>query len=98
MDMPWDWPVITNYHEVKAFCSWKGPGYRAPTETEHHRMRADPVSTMTMKKCYYIACLLLQVVSCDKSCDPAFSTHYPANINLKYGSPSVSEHKASATS
>ena len=41
--MPWDWPVDVNYHEAKAFCSWKGPDYRLPTEAEHHRMRGDGV-------------------------------------------------------
>ena len=43
IDMPWDWPVDINYHEAKAFCKWKGPDYRLPTEAEHHRMRGDPV-------------------------------------------------------
>ncbi|XP_065904281.1 hercynine oxygenase-like isoform X2 [Dysidea avara] len=42
IDMPWDWPVDINYHEAKAFCKWKGPDYRLPTEAEHHRMRGDP--------------------------------------------------------
>ena len=45
IDMPWDWPVDVNYHEAKAFCSWKGPDYCLPTEAEHHRMRGDGVST-----------------------------------------------------
>ncbi len=44
--MPWDWPVDVNYHEAKAFCKWKGPEYRVPTEAEHHRMRGDPVNTL----------------------------------------------------
>lgn len=39
MDMPMDWPAEVNYHEAKAFCAWKGPGYRLPTEAEHHVMR-----------------------------------------------------------
>jgi len=43
IDMPWDWPVDVNYHEAKAFCKWKGPEYRLPTEAEHNRMRGDPV-------------------------------------------------------
>ena len=43
LPMPWDWPVDVNYHEAKAFCKWKGPEYRVPTESEHHRMRGDPV-------------------------------------------------------
>jgi formylglycine-generating enzyme required for sulfatase activity len=36
IDMPWDWPVEVNYHEAKAFCAWKGPDFRLPTEAEHH--------------------------------------------------------------
>ena len=43
IDMPWDWPVDVNYHEAKAFCKWKGPEYRLPTEAEHNRIRGDPV-------------------------------------------------------
>ncbi|XP_025109666.1 ergothioneine biosynthesis protein 1-like isoform X2 [Pomacea canaliculata] len=37
--MPWNWPVDVNYHEAKAFCRWKGPGFRLPAEAEHHLMR-----------------------------------------------------------
>ena len=44
LEMPVDWPVEVNYHEAKAFCKWKGPSYRLPTEAEHHRIRGDPVS------------------------------------------------------
>ncbi|MBL0318364.1 MAG: 5-histidylcysteine sulfoxide synthase [Alphaproteobacteria bacterium] len=43
--MPWDWPVIVNYHEAKAYCAWRGKqdkkSYRLLTETEHHALR-DP--------------------------------------------------------
>ena len=42
--MPWDWPVDVNYHEAKAFCVWKGPEYRLPTEAETHCIRGDEVS------------------------------------------------------
>jgi formylglycine-generating enzyme required for sulfatase activity/SAM-dependent methyltransferase len=42
LPLPLDWPVEVNYHEAKAFCSWKGPAYRLPTEAEHHRIRDDP--------------------------------------------------------
>ena len=42
--LPLDWPVEVNYHEAKAFCKWKGPEYRLPTEAEYHLMRSDPVS------------------------------------------------------
>ncbi len=59
IDMPWDWPVDINCHEAKAFCTWKGPGYRLPTEAEHHRMRGDEVSDNNQSKvlcdcCSYI--------------------------------------------
>nr|KAG5714088.1 hypothetical protein BaRGS_020416 [Batillaria attramentaria] len=49
LDMPWDWPADVNYHEAKAFCSWKGPEYRLPAEAEHHLMRGTqlPVSIGT---------------------------------------------------
>ena len=40
--MPWDWPVEVNYHEAKAFCSWKkeltGQPVRLPTEDEWYRL------------------------------------------------------------
>ena len=45
LEMPWDWPVDVNYHEAKAFCTWKGPQYRLPTEAEHHRMRGNVVGS-----------------------------------------------------
>ena len=41
--MPMDWPAEVNYHEAKAFCAWKGPDYRLPTEAEHHAMRGPQV-------------------------------------------------------
>ncbi len=38
IDMPWDWPVDTNFLEAKAFCQWKsqitGTHIRMPTEAE----------------------------------------------------------------
>lgn len=43
VSMQWNWPVIVNYHEAKAFCEWKssieGKQYRLPTEAEHQAMR-----------------------------------------------------------
>jgi len=43
IDMPWDWPVETNYLESKAFCNWKaektGKSIRLPTEDEWYRLR-----------------------------------------------------------
>lgn len=41
--MPWSWPVEVNFHEAKAFCTWKaaqtGEPVRLPTEDEWHRLR-----------------------------------------------------------
>ena len=41
--MPWDWPVVINFHEAKAFCAWKGPDYRLPSEAEHNVIRGNLV-------------------------------------------------------
>ena len=45
VDMPWDWPVIVNAHEARAFAAWLGARdgctYRLPTEAEYHLMRGD---------------------------------------------------------
>ena len=49
IEMPLYWPVDVNYHEAKAFCTWKGPEYRLPTEAEHHRMRGEEVSIDFLK-------------------------------------------------
>ena len=68
LDMPWDWPVEINYHEAKAFCTWKGPDYRLPTEAEHHRMRGEGVVPNSGKfknvipLIFYIRLLLVQVL------------------------------------
>ena len=43
VDLPMDWPAEVNYHEAKAFCSWRGPDFRLPTEAEHHVMRGPQV-------------------------------------------------------
>lgn len=46
IDMPWDWPVCVNFHEARAYCTWRGEQdgrtYRMPTEAEFRRMRALP--------------------------------------------------------
>ncbi|XP_072017965.1 uncharacterized protein [Amphiura filiformis] len=46
--MPWDWPVIVNYHEAKAFCNWKKDDFRLPTEAEQWAMRDDEVPSDEM--------------------------------------------------
>lgn len=43
IDMPWSWPAIVNFHEAKAFASWRSEQEGAPcrllTEAEHLRLR-----------------------------------------------------------
>lgn len=43
IEMPWNWPVETNYLEAKAFCNWKsevtGASIRLPTEAEWYQLR-----------------------------------------------------------
>ena len=47
--MQWSWPALVNFHEAKAFCSWRSKRepdsapYRLLTEAEHHRLRDWPV-------------------------------------------------------
>ncbi len=44
VDMPWDWPVETNFHEASAFCRWKartsGAPVRLQSEDEWYRLLA----------------------------------------------------------
>ncbi|XP_046339628.2 uncharacterized protein LOC124120813 [Haliotis rufescens] len=49
VNLPIDWPAEVNYHEAKAFCCWKGAGFRLPTEAEHNVMRGKqrPISDGT---------------------------------------------------
>ena len=39
VSMPKNWPVECNYHEAKAFCKWKGEGFRMLSEAEEHAIR-----------------------------------------------------------
>lgn len=45
VDMPWSWPCVVNFHEAKAFASWKAEldgrsaPYRLLTEAQHMRLR-----------------------------------------------------------
>ncbi|XP_051867130.1 uncharacterized protein LOC127567942 isoform X2 [Pristis pectinata] len=71
--MPWDWPVEVNYHEAKAFCMWKGNGYRFLTEAEHHRIRSGSQKPLGG-----------DVTSDPIFCDDIKEKH---NINLAFGSP-----------
>ena len=44
VDMPWNWPVETNFHEASAFCRWQarisGQAVRLPSEDEWYRLLA----------------------------------------------------------
>ena len=45
VDMRWDWPVDANYHEAKAYCSWRAErdgsevAYRIVSEAAHMLLR-----------------------------------------------------------
>ncbi|XP_062622318.1 uncharacterized protein LOC134283831 [Saccostrea cucullata] len=41
LPMPLDWPVDVNYHQARAFCAWKGFGFRLPTEAERNVMKGN---------------------------------------------------------
>ena len=52
IDMQWNYPVIINYYEAKAFCRYKseldGKNYRLPFEAEHRALKdfeTDPINT-----------------------------------------------------
>ena len=82
-----------NYHEAKAFCTWKGPDYRLPTEAEHHRMRGNEVGMFFFPACPYpllFAGSLSQPPTDNPHCDPVYDVERLANIGLKFGSSSVS--------
>ncbi|XP_072040872.1 LOW QUALITY PROTEIN: uncharacterized protein [Amphiura filiformis] len=70
IDMPWDWPVVVNYHEANAYCNWLGQGYRLMTEAEHHAIR-DPEPSSS------------EGASAEFSLSPEKNKKY--NINMQYG-------------
>lgn len=72
IDLPSDWPVEVNYHEAKAFCRWKGDGYRLPTEAESGLLRDAPAPGTENT-------LLSELI---------YQADFQANINLKFGSAS----------
>ena len=52
IDMQWDYPVIVNHYEAKAFCRYKseldGKNYRLPFEAEHKALKdfeANPINS-----------------------------------------------------
>jgi len=78
IDMPWDWPVDTNYHESKAFCRWKGEGYRVITEAEHHCMRNPKPEAA--------AAAGTGTPDTNSPSDIVFQKDISANLNMKWGS------------
>ncbi|XP_078074416.1 uncharacterized protein LOC144497273 isoform X1 [Mustelus asterias] len=72
LPLPWDWPVEVNYHEAKAYCTWKGNGYRLLTEAEHHLMRSGSQP------------LADNIASDPIFCD---DLEKESNVNLTFGSP-----------
>jgi formylglycine-generating enzyme required for sulfatase activity len=46
MPLPLDWPVEVNYHQGRAFCAWKGCGFRLPTEAERNVMKGKKVAIL----------------------------------------------------
>lgn len=41
IDMPLNWPVDVCYHEAKAYCNWKGEGFRLISEGEFNIIRGE---------------------------------------------------------
>ncbi len=37
LELPLAWPVEVNCHEARAFCRWRGEGWRLPSEAEYRR-------------------------------------------------------------
>ena len=84
--MQWDWPVIVNYYEAKAFCSWLGQqttgevNFRLLRESEHVAIRDR-------------SCKPEEVSSCKKDAHLTSQTLLPinqqvVNHNLRFGSES----------
>lgn len=52
--MQWDWPVIVNFHEAKAYAAWRGAQdaipYRLLYEAEHHALRdaSEPLASANL--------------------------------------------------
>ncbi|XP_033738496.1 ergothioneine biosynthesis protein 1-like [Pecten maximus] len=51
INMPLDWPVDVIYHEARAYCAWKGPDFRLPTEAEYQAMKGHELPTSCGVKC-----------------------------------------------
>lgn len=44
-----DWPAEVNFLEAQAFCRWKGPLYRLPTEAEYSIINSDTAVSNSVK-------------------------------------------------
>ena len=58
VSMPWDWPVVVNYHEAMAYANWRtnearkqnvDVEYRLMTELEHHVARSEEAENASLK-------------------------------------------------
>lgn len=45
LPLPLDWPAEVNYHQARAFCAWKGFGFRLPTEAERNVIKGKKLET-----------------------------------------------------
>ncbi|XP_071952204.1 uncharacterized protein [Antedon mediterranea] len=54
--LPGDWPVDVNYLEAKAYCAWKGPEFRLPSEAEMYVMRGAQISADAGVSCDPVFC------------------------------------------
>lgn len=43
LPLPVDWPAEVNYHQARAFCAWKGFGFRLLTEAERNVIKGKKV-------------------------------------------------------
>jgi len=79
--MQWSWPVIVNFHEVKAYCAWRSEKdkmtipYRVMTEKEHCCLRDtvpyDPIMALTGEE------MLAQKININM----AFGSESPVNFS-----------------
>lgn len=82
-DMPWSCPVNVNYHEAKAYCTWRTEqdhpetSYRVITEAEHHLLRSVPSSQDNSLDIFKFG----ESITTKNDSD-----EYSQNINLVYGS------------
>ena len=85
--MQWDWPVLVNYYEAKAYCAWRSEKdgvskpYRLLTEQEHQALRDPEIhEAATWQPGSNEELLRLDAVMFDQSCSQSI------NHNFHHGS------------